>query len=209
MARVSPQLQHDWLLQSGNRGRARRQRRPLLERVVNLAGFVVERLNENWTPEQIAGWLKAGCEKVLPFISQKAITPGFTHPQGGPRSSGGFFHAAGRDESFRPARIAKSLIKDRSSIHERADGAANAIIELFRQFNSELRRSITFDNGGEFARHSLLRQTLNMATWFCNADASWQKGAVENMNGRLRRDLPRKINLHDMSDEYFYSQPRT
>ena len=40
-----------------------------------------------------------------------------------------------------------------------------------------------------------------MATSFCDAYASWQKGAVENMNGRLRRDLPRKINLDDMSDE--------
>jgi transposase, IS30 family len=32
-----------------------------------------------------------------------------------------------------------------------------------------------------------------MATWFCDAYASWQKGAVENANGRLRRDLPRDL----------------
>jgi transposase, IS30 family len=32
-----------------------------------------------------------------------------------------------------------------------------------------------------------------MATWFCDAYASWQKGGVENANGRLRRWLtPRK-----------------
>ena len=40
-----------------------------------------------------------------------------------------------------------------------------------------------------------------MATWFCDAYASWQKGAVENMNGRLRRDFPRKLNIDKMSDE--------
>jgi IS30 family transposase len=34
-----------------------------------------------------------------------------------------------------------------------------------------------------------------MATWFCDAYASWQKGAVENANGRLRRDLPRDLDL--------------
>jgi IS30 family transposase len=29
--------------------------------------------------------------------------------------------------------------------------------------------------------------------WFCAAYASWQKGAVDNANGRLRRDLPRDL----------------
>jgi IS30 family transposase len=32
-----------------------------------------------------------------------------------------------------------------------------------------------------------------MTTWFCDAYASWQKGGVENANGRLRRWLPRQI----------------
>ena len=29
--------------------------------------------------------------------------------------------------------------------------------------------------------------------WFCDAYAPWQKGAVENANGRLRRALPRDL----------------
>ena len=40
-----------------------------------------------------------------------------------------------------------------------------------------------------------------MSTWFCDAYASWQKGAAENMNGRLRRDLPRNRNIDKMSEE--------
>ena len=40
-----------------------------------------------------------------------------------------------------------------------------------------------------------------MATWFCDAYASWQKGGIENANGRLRRWLPRKTNLDEVSDE--------
>src|SRR5205823_3901417 len=39
-----------------------------------------------------------------------------------------------------------------------------------------------------------------MATRFCDAYASWQKGAVENANGRLRRDLPRDLDLDALSD---------
>jgi IS30 family transposase len=39
-----------------------------------------------------------------------------------------------------------------------------------------------------------------MTTWFCDAYASWQKGAVENANGRLRRDLPRDLDLDALGD---------
>ena len=82
-----------------------------------------------------------------------------------------------------------------------AKGTARVIMDVFRQLDPRLRRSITFDNGTEFARHTLIKEALNMATFFCDAYASWQKGAVENMNGRLRRDLPRKTDIDKMSDE--------
>ena len=39
-----------------------------------------------------------------------------------------------------------------------------------------------------------------MTTWFCDAYPSWQKGAVENANGRLRRDLPRDLDLDALGD---------
>ena len=35
----------------------------------------------------------------------------------------------------------------------------------------------------------------DMTTWFCDAYASWQKGGIENANGRLRRWLPRHIDI--------------
>ena len=31
-----------------------------------------------------------------------------------------------------------------------------------------------------------------MPIYFCDPYASWQKGGIENTNGRLRRELPRK-----------------
>ena len=34
---------------------------------------MVERLNENWTPEQISGWLRHGNERGLPYICHEAI----------------------------------------------------------------------------------------------------------------------------------------
>jgi IS30 family transposase len=81
-----------------------------------------------------------------------------------------------------------------------AEEKAAAIVLIFERLDAALRRSATFDYDTAFARHSLLRQALDLATWFCNAYASWQKGAVEHINGRLRRDLPRKIDIDKIAD---------
>jgi IS30 family transposase len=78
---------------------------------------------------------------------------------------------------------------------------ASVIMAIIRRLDPGLRRSITFDDDTCFARHTLLREALDMATWFCDAYASWQKGGIENANGRLRRWLPRQTNLDNISDE--------
>jgi transposase, IS30 family len=60
----------------------------------------------------------------------------------------------------------------------------SAMLAVFGRIDPHLRRSITFDNDTAFAQHSLLRTMRDMTTWFCDAYASWQKGGVENANGR-------------------------
>src|SRR5947208_6467435 len=74
------------------------------------------------------------------------------------------------------------------------------LMAVFRRLDPRLRASITFDNDTAFARHGLLASACAMTTWFCDAYASWQKGAVENANGRLRRDLPRDLDLDALTD---------
>ena len=69
------------------------------------------------------------------------------------------------------------------------------------RIDPHLRRSITFDNDTAFAQHALLRTTRDMTTWFCDAYASWQKGGIENANGRLRRWLPRHLDIDRTSDQ--------
>lgn len=66
---------------------------------------------------------------------------------------------------------------------------------LFRQMPAPLRRTITFDNGTEFAFHHHLRKKRRIKTYFCDPHAPWQKGGVENAIRRLRRPLPRKSDL--------------
>jgi len=64
------------------------------------------------------------------------------------------------------------------------------------------RLSLTFDNGSEFTKHYLLRDTHSVKTWFCDPRSPWQKGSVENAIGRLRRNLPRKTNPEIITNEY-------
>nr|WP_276204537.1 IS30 family transposase [Candidatus Terasakiella magnetica] len=78
---------------------------------------------------------------------------------------------------------------------------AQMIIEVFKRLSPHIRKSITLDNGGEFAKHSLIKKACKVSTWFCDAYASWQKGAVENTNCRLRRDLPRDFDIDKLSED--------
>jgi IS30 family transposase len=76
---------------------------------------------------------------------------------------------------------------------------AGSIKKLFAGLPRRARGSITFDNGGEFARH----KSLGFETYFCDPHSPWQKGGVENAIGRLRRDLPNATRRTDYSDADF------
>jgi len=54
-----------------------------------------------------------------------------------------------------------------------------------------LRRSLTQDNGPEFFLHHQLNP-VGIKTYFCDPHSPWQKGGIENMNGRIRRFIPLK-----------------
>lgn len=60
---------------------------------------------------------------------------------------------------------------------------------------AEARRSITFDRGLEFVAWRELESGMSTKSWFCDPQAPWQKGSVENMNNRIRRHLPRDTAL--------------
>ena len=81
-----------------------------------------------------------------------------------------------------------------------ADAAAEAIARELGGLPARARRTITHDNGGEFARHEAVTEAIGLHAYFCDPHSPWQRGSIENANGRLRRDLPRKITLGDYTD---------
>ncbi|MCL4276013.1 MAG: IS30 family transposase, partial [Anaerolineales bacterium] len=83
-----------------------------------------------------------------------------------------------------------------------ADLIAEIMRTLLEPLPEALRRTVTFDNGTEFARHYRLHD-LGFKTYFCDPHAPWQKGGIENAIGRLRRTLPRKTDLATLSHQRF------
>jgi IS30 family transposase len=72
---------------------------------------------------------------------------------------------------------------------------ARKIARQLRRLPQQMRKTISFDNGTEFAEHHRLHKALGVQTFFCDPHSPWQKGGVENSIGRLRRSLPRKTDL--------------
>ena len=61
-------------------------------------------------------------------------------------------------------------------------------------------RSITYDNGSENYYHESINATLGTISFFCAPYHSWEKGAVENTNGLIRRFIPKKMDLSQISE---------
>ena len=83
-----------------------------------------------------------------------------------------------------------------------ANGVARHLVKLFAAMPPHLRKTITFDNGTEFARHQVLHP-LAIKTYFCDPYSPWQKGGIENAIGRMRRLIPRKTDLALLTSRRF------
>lgn len=66
---------------------------------------------------------------------------------------------------------------------------------------ASFRKSLTVDNGTEFAGHLTLKPLIPLGTFFCDPHSPWQKGTVENAIGRLRRELPKKTDLTNINED--------
>jgi IS30 family transposase len=81
-----------------------------------------------------------------------------------------------------------------------ADGCARAIIAELEPLPPPARRTLTCDNGGEFAAHGRVSAWTEVAAYFCDPGCPGQRGSIENTHGCLRVSLPRRTNLAEISD---------
>jgi IS30 family transposase len=81
----------------------------------------------------------------------------------------------------------------------RSDTTMHMAKKRMKDLPPSLRRSMTFDNGKEFAEHRKLTRGLGLEVYFADPYASWQRGANENMNGLLRQFFPKGTDFTQVS----------
>ena len=62
-------------------------------------------------------------------------------------------------------------------------------------------KSITFDNGSEFARFKDMEKALNTIIYFADPHSPWQRGTNENTNDVLRFFFPKKFDFLSLTQE--------
>jgi len=80
-----------------------------------------------------------------------------------------------------------------------AETTADITRDLFEELPDELKISMTYDQGGEFAWHKVIETETRMIVYFCHKSSPWERGSNENTNGLLRRFIPKGTDLSTIS----------
>ena len=82
-----------------------------------------------------------------------------------------------------------------------SDEVAAAIVETLLPYKGLL-KTITSDNGREFADHVIVAKALGIKYYFAHPYHSWERGANENMNGLIRQFIPKGAKIEDVDERY-------
>jgi IS30 family transposase len=167
--RVSPQTIYTWIKQDEHRAHwearlRRRGKRPCRRKPATKCDAA--RINHR--PEVIEQRLRLG-----DFEGDTVL---------GPPGTGGLATLVDRQSRF--TIVLKIQSKDADHVHQKLK---QRLVEL----DEEHRRSITFDNGSEFARCGRLEKHLNMKLYYADPGCPYQRGTNENTNGLIRQYFPK------------------
>lgn len=110
----------------------------------------------------------------------------------GPPGTGGL--ATLVDRKSRYTIVVKVQSKHADHVHEK-------IKQRLKELDEEHRRSITFDNGTEFAKCHRLEPHLGMQLYFADPGCPYQRGTNENTNGLIRQYFPKGTDFRDISHD--------
>jgi IS30 family transposase len=83
----------------------------------------------------------------------------------------------------------------------KADATRQVAVARMKNLPASLRRSVTFDNGKEFAEHERLGASLRVEVYFALPYCSWQRGTNENTNGLIRQFYPKGTDFSRISHD--------
>lgn len=85
--------------------------------------------------------------------------------------------------------------------NKEADSVKQACLALLHSWKPFL-HTLTADNGKEFAAHQEISQALEIDFFFANPYHSWERGSNENLNGLIRRFIPKKTDFSQITDDF-------
>ena len=83
-----------------------------------------------------------------------------------------------------------------------AEAVNSAIVAQIGGLPGQLRRSLTWDQGGELAKHVQLKIDAGIEVYFCDPHSPWQRPSKENTNGLLRQYFPKGTDLSVYPEDY-------
>ena len=82
-----------------------------------------------------------------------------------------------------------------------ADHVQQKVRDRLKQLDELHRKSLTLDNGTEFARCHRLEKHLGMELYFADPGCPYQRGTNENTNGLIRQYYPKGTDFRDISHQ--------
>jgi transposase, IS30 family len=76
-----------------------------------------------------------------------------------------------------------------------------AVIQRLQGLSEKARRTLTLDNGTENSRHEDITRAIGTRCYFTDSDASYQRGANEQVDGMVMRYLPKGTDFIKIADE--------
>ena len=165
-------------------GRRRLHRPSRLARDERLREWVTDRLKARWSPEQVSRSLPRELPgRVLHLRRRGRLAR--RHAQA--RRSGPLTGAGNASVSVTMVeRVTRTTFLGHLPARHDSASVRDVVVAALSVLPAHLRRTLTWDQGSEMARHAAITAAIGTAIYFCAPHAPWQRPSNENTNGLLR-----------------------